>query len=156
MHAHRRRHAVSGVGRARGRRIGVTGRARERGLWQLGVWNPRDFATDNYRTVDDRPYGGGPGHGDDGRAAGAGDRGGAGSAGGGGRRGAADDSPVAAGHAADARAGDGAGGGAGAGVRAAGGPLRRHRRAAARARSRRGDRRSAISWCRAANCRRWC
>jgi tRNA (guanine37-N1)-methyltransferase len=40
---------------------GVTGRARERGLWSLGVWNPRDFATDAYRTVDDRPYGGGPG-----------------------------------------------------------------------------------------------
>jgi tRNA (guanine37-N1)-methyltransferase len=40
---------------------GVTGRARERGLWQLGLWNPRDFATDAYRTVDDRPYGGGPG-----------------------------------------------------------------------------------------------
>ena len=40
---------------------GVTGRARERGLWQLGVWNPRDFATDAYRTIDDRPYGGGPG-----------------------------------------------------------------------------------------------
>ena len=41
--------------------FGVTGRARERGLWQLGVWNPRDFVTDNHRTVDDRPYGGGPG-----------------------------------------------------------------------------------------------
>ena len=41
--------------------FGVTGRARERGLWQLGTWNPRDFATDHYRTVDDRPYGGGPG-----------------------------------------------------------------------------------------------
>jgi tRNA (guanine37-N1)-methyltransferase len=41
--------------------FGVTGRARERGLWQLGVWNPRDYATDNHRTVDDRPYGGGPG-----------------------------------------------------------------------------------------------
>ena len=41
--------------------FGVTGRARERGLWQLGAWNPRDFATDSYRTVDDRPYGGGPG-----------------------------------------------------------------------------------------------
>ena len=41
--------------------FGVIGRARERGLWQLGTWNPRDFATDNYRTVDDRPYGGGPG-----------------------------------------------------------------------------------------------
>lgn len=42
-------------------RVGVTGRALERGLWQLGVWNPRDFATDAHRTVDDRPYGGGPG-----------------------------------------------------------------------------------------------
>lgn len=41
--------------------IGVTGRALERGLWGLGVWNPRDFATDAHRTVDDRPYGGGPG-----------------------------------------------------------------------------------------------
>src|SRR6185437_13596000 len=40
---------------------GITGRARERGLWQLGVWNPRNFATDAYRTIDDRPYGGGPG-----------------------------------------------------------------------------------------------
>ena len=42
-------------------RFGVTGRALERGLWQLGTWNPRDFSTDNYRTIDDRPYGGGPG-----------------------------------------------------------------------------------------------
>ena len=41
--------------------FGVTGRARQRGLWHLGVWNPRDFTTDNHRTVDDRPYGGGPG-----------------------------------------------------------------------------------------------
>ena len=41
--------------------IGVTGRALERGLWSLGAWNPRDFATDAHRTVDDRPYGGGPG-----------------------------------------------------------------------------------------------
>ena len=41
--------------------FGVTGRARERGVWQLGLWNPRDFATDAYRTIDDRPYGGGPG-----------------------------------------------------------------------------------------------
>jgi len=41
--------------------FGVTGRALERGLWQLGAWNPREFATDSYRTVDDRPYGGGPG-----------------------------------------------------------------------------------------------
>ncbi len=41
--------------------FGVTSRALERGLWQLSLWNPRDFTTDNYRTVDDRPYGGGPG-----------------------------------------------------------------------------------------------
>lgn len=40
---------------------GVTGRARERGLYQLVAWNPRDFASNAYRTVDDRPYGGGPG-----------------------------------------------------------------------------------------------
>src|SRR6187455_2391205 len=42
-------------------RFGVTGRARERGLWSLGVWNPRDYAAGAYRNVDDRPYGGGPG-----------------------------------------------------------------------------------------------
>ena len=40
---------------------GITGRALEAGLWSLTTWNPRDFATDSYRTVDDRPYGGGPG-----------------------------------------------------------------------------------------------
>ncbi len=40
---------------------GVTGRAVKRGILQLGLWNPRDFTYDNYRTVDDRPYGGGPG-----------------------------------------------------------------------------------------------
>ena len=40
---------------------GVIGRALERGLWALGARNPRDFAADNYRSVDDRPYGGGPG-----------------------------------------------------------------------------------------------
>jgi len=40
---------------------GITRRAREDGLWSLALWNPRDFTTDNYRTVDDRPYGGGPG-----------------------------------------------------------------------------------------------
>ena len=40
---------------------GVTGRAREKGLWSLDTSNPRDFATDPHRTVDDRPYGGGPG-----------------------------------------------------------------------------------------------
>jgi tRNA (guanine37-N1)-methyltransferase len=40
---------------------GVTGRARERKLFELVPWNPRDFAANSYRTVDDRPYGGGPG-----------------------------------------------------------------------------------------------
>lgn len=40
---------------------GVTGRARERGVYRLTLWNPRDFTENNYRTVDDRPYGGGPG-----------------------------------------------------------------------------------------------
>jgi tRNA (guanine37-N1)-methyltransferase len=40
---------------------GITRRALEAGLWRLALWNPRDFTTDHYRTVDDRPYGGGPG-----------------------------------------------------------------------------------------------
>jgi tRNA (guanine37-N1)-methyltransferase len=40
---------------------GITRRAVERGLWQLTCWNPRDFTADAHRTVDDRPYGGGPG-----------------------------------------------------------------------------------------------
>jgi len=40
---------------------GISGRALEAGLWSLGLWNPRDFTKDAYRTVDDRPYGGGPG-----------------------------------------------------------------------------------------------
>ncbi len=40
---------------------GVTRRAAEQGKFQLQTWNPRDFTTDNYRTIDDRPYGGGPG-----------------------------------------------------------------------------------------------
>lgn len=40
---------------------GITRRALENGLWQLKTWNPRDFTSDNYRTIDDRPYGGGPG-----------------------------------------------------------------------------------------------
>lgn len=40
---------------------GVTGRARERKAYQFLPWNPRDFATNTHRTVDDRPYGGGPG-----------------------------------------------------------------------------------------------
>ena len=41
--------------------FGVTGRAAERGLLQVGAWNPRDYALDARRTVDDRPFGGGPG-----------------------------------------------------------------------------------------------
>lgn len=40
---------------------GVTGRACARGLWSMALWNPRDFTEDVHRTVDDRPYGGGPG-----------------------------------------------------------------------------------------------
>jgi tRNA (guanine37-N1)-methyltransferase len=40
---------------------GVTRRAFEQKKWGLSLWNPRDFTTDNHRTVDDRPYGGGPG-----------------------------------------------------------------------------------------------
>lgn len=40
---------------------GVTGRALTRGIAQLHLWNPRDFTRDIHRTVDDRPYGGGPG-----------------------------------------------------------------------------------------------
>ena len=40
---------------------GVTGRARERKIYDLVLWNPRDFATNSHRSVDDRPYGGGPG-----------------------------------------------------------------------------------------------
>lgn len=40
---------------------GVTGRAIKRELLSVQCWNPRDFTTDKHRTVDDRPYGGGPG-----------------------------------------------------------------------------------------------
>ena len=40
---------------------GVTGRAIERGVVELGFWNPRDYSDDTHNTVDDRPYGGGPG-----------------------------------------------------------------------------------------------
>ena len=42
-------------------RYGITSRALENRIYELAVWNPRDFTTDNYKTVDDRPYGGGPG-----------------------------------------------------------------------------------------------
>ncbi|HHW65010.1 MAG TPA: tRNA (guanosine(37)-N1)-methyltransferase TrmD [Rhodocyclaceae bacterium] len=40
---------------------GITRRAVDRGLYEIGFHNPRDFTTDPHRTVDDRPYGGGPG-----------------------------------------------------------------------------------------------
>ena len=40
---------------------GVSGRAHQTGRYRLQTWNPRDFTHDAYRTIDDRPYGGGPG-----------------------------------------------------------------------------------------------
>jgi tRNA (guanine37-N1)-methyltransferase len=40
---------------------GITGRALKTDLLQVKLWNPRDFTEDKHRTVDDRPYGGGPG-----------------------------------------------------------------------------------------------
>jgi tRNA (guanine37-N1)-methyltransferase len=40
---------------------GITARALKAERYSLELWNPRDFTSDNYRTVDDRPYGGGPG-----------------------------------------------------------------------------------------------
>lgn len=42
-------------------RYGVTGRAVAQDLVQVGFWNPRDYTHDKHRTVDDRPFGGGPG-----------------------------------------------------------------------------------------------
>jgi tRNA (guanine37-N1)-methyltransferase len=42
-------------------RHGITARAIDRGLLRLDFWNPRDYARDRHRTVDDRPFGGGPG-----------------------------------------------------------------------------------------------
>ena len=42
-------------------RLGVTGKALDTGKASLHLWNPRDYTQDNHRTVDDRPYGGGPG-----------------------------------------------------------------------------------------------
>ncbi|NKF50965.1 tRNA (guanosine(37)-N1)-methyltransferase TrmD [Shewanella sp. WXL01] len=41
--------------------FGVTGRAVKNGLLEVHTWNPRDFTHDRHNTVDDRPYGGGPG-----------------------------------------------------------------------------------------------
>ncbi|GAA5163361.1 tRNA (guanosine(37)-N1)-methyltransferase TrmD [Viridibacterium curvum] len=43
------------------REYGISRRAYEKKLWSLHCWNPRDFTNDVHRTVDDRPYGGGPG-----------------------------------------------------------------------------------------------
>ena len=40
---------------------GITRRALDGGIFALKAWDPRQFATDNYRRIDDRPYGGGPG-----------------------------------------------------------------------------------------------
>lgn len=40
---------------------GVNARARHKQIWDLHCWNPRDYTHDVHRTVDDRPYGGGPG-----------------------------------------------------------------------------------------------
>lgn len=40
---------------------GITRRAYEQGLWSLRTWDPRAYTEDAHRTVDDRPYGGGPG-----------------------------------------------------------------------------------------------
>ena len=40
---------------------GITSRAVKQGLLQLTCWNPRDYTTDRHHTVDDRPFGGGPG-----------------------------------------------------------------------------------------------
>ena len=40
---------------------GVTRRALDEKVWELQCWNPREFASDKYKTIDDRPFGGGPG-----------------------------------------------------------------------------------------------
>lgn len=40
---------------------GIPRKAMEAGAWSLGIWNPRDYTEDKHRTVDDRPFGGGPG-----------------------------------------------------------------------------------------------
>ena len=41
--------------------FGVTGKAIDNGIVQLSTWNPRNYTHDRHQTVDDRPYGGGPG-----------------------------------------------------------------------------------------------
>src|SRR5699024_7410184 len=40
---------------------GITSRAVKQGLLELNCWNPRSFTEDRHQTVDDRPFGGGPG-----------------------------------------------------------------------------------------------
>lgn len=42
-------------------KYGVTSRALQQRIYDVQYWNPRDYTTDNHKTVDDRPYGGGPG-----------------------------------------------------------------------------------------------
>ena len=42
-------------------KYGITSRANQQSIYDVRFWNPRDFTTDNHKTVDDRPYGGGPG-----------------------------------------------------------------------------------------------
>ena len=42
-------------------RYGITRRAVEKGLLKIATWNPREYTRDKHRTVDDKPYGGGPG-----------------------------------------------------------------------------------------------
>ena len=42
-------------------KYGVLGRAINKGICSIRCWNPRDYCTDRYKTIDDRPYGGGPG-----------------------------------------------------------------------------------------------
>jgi tRNA (guanine37-N1)-methyltransferase len=42
-------------------KYGITSRALLQSIYDVQFWNPRDFTTDNHKTVDDRPYGGGPG-----------------------------------------------------------------------------------------------
>lgn len=42
-------------------KYGITSRAKLNNIYEMQFWNPRDFTTDNHKTVDDRPYGGGPG-----------------------------------------------------------------------------------------------
>jgi len=42
-------------------KYGITSRALQKNIYAVQYWNPRDYTTDNHKTVDDRPYGGGPG-----------------------------------------------------------------------------------------------